>query len=41
MDASSDLPAQCQQELAAADAGLRAKLAEIDQRQALAKVAGQ
>ena len=41
MDASSDLPAQCRQELAAADAGLRAKLAEIDQKQALAKVAEQ
>lgn len=30
----------CAQELAAAEAGTRAKLAEIDQKQALAKVAG-
>ena len=31
---------QCAQELAAAEAGTKAKLAEIDQKQALAKVAG-
>jgi hypothetical protein len=31
---------QCEKELAAADAGTRAKQAEIDQKQALAKVAG-
>jgi hypothetical protein len=31
---------QCEQELAAAEAGTKAKLAEIDQKQALAKVAG-
>lgn len=31
---------QCEKELAAAEAGTKAKLAEIDQKQALAKVAG-
>jgi hypothetical protein len=36
---SSTLPPQCDKELAAADAGTQAKLAEIEQRRLLAKVA--
>lgn len=37
--ASSALPAQCEQELKAADAATQAKLAEIEQKRLLAKVA--
>lgn len=38
-DATSDLPAECRRELAAADAGTQSKLAEIEQKRLLAKVA--